>query len=56
MVRPKKSDADRKDEQIRIRMTAEEKALMVAAAERAGEDVSSWLRRLALEAARPTAD
>ncbi len=43
----------RKDDMIRIRVTAEQKRVMTEAAERTGLDVSAWLRVLGLrEAAR----
>lgn len=40
-----------KDEVIRMRIPAEQKAALVAAAERDGLDLSVWLRRVALRAA-----
>lgn len=50
--RPEKPDDERKDEVIRIRVTPEEKAELVAAAKRAGHEVSPWLRGLGLREAR----
>jgi uncharacterized protein (DUF1778 family) len=41
-----------KDEVVRMRISADDKRLLVAAAGRDGLDVSAWLRRLALQAAR----
>ena len=41
-----------KDEVIRVRVTAEQKTMLAAAAERAGYDVSTWLRGLGLREAR----
>ncbi len=38
----------RKDDQIRIRVTEEQKRAFTDAAERAGLDVSSWLRSLGM--------
>ena len=40
-----------KDEVIRMRISAEQKAALMAAAERDGLDLSVWLRRVALRAA-----
>jgi uncharacterized protein (DUF1778 family) len=40
-----------KDDVIRMRVTAEQKRVIVAAAEREGLEVSQWLRQLALRAA-----
>jgi len=40
-----------KDEVVRFRISAEQKAALDAAAAREGLDLSSWLRRLALQAA-----
>jgi len=40
-----------KDEVIRMRISAEQKAVLVAVAEREGLDLSVWLRRVALRAA-----
>jgi uncharacterized protein (DUF1778 family) len=40
-----------KDDVIRVRLTTEQKAAIVAAAERDGLELSAWLRQLALRAA-----
>jgi len=40
-----------KDDVIRLRVTSEQKAAIVAAAERDGLELSAWLRQLALRAA-----
>lgn len=40
-----------KDDVIRVRVTAEQKNAIVAAAERDGLEMSAWLRQLALRAA-----
>ena len=48
----RKSDADRRDEQLHIRVTAAQKALLTAAAQAEGHDVSTWLRGLGLREAR----
>lgn len=45
-VKRRKSEKARKDDQIRIRLTAEQKEAFTEVAERAGLDVSSWLRWL----------
>jgi len=40
-----------KDDVVRMRVSGEQKAAMVAAAERQGLELSQWLRQLALRAA-----
>lgn len=50
--RPKKTEKDRKDEVIRVRVTTDQKAMLTAAAERAGYDVSTWLRGLGVREAQ----
>jgi len=45
---PKRST---KDDVVRMRVTAEQKKVLLAAAERAGLELSQWLRQLALRAA-----
>jgi uncharacterized protein (DUF1778 family) len=40
-----------KDEMLRVRVSAEQKAALEAAAAREGLDLSNWLRQLALRAA-----
>jgi len=40
-----------KDDVVRMRVTVEQKASMMAAAEREGLELSAWLRQLALRAA-----
>lgn len=50
--RPEKTDEDRKDEVIRVRVTAEQKAALTAAATRAGSDVSTWLRMVGIREAQ----
>lgn len=49
--RPSKPESSRKEEFIRIRVTAAQKERLQAAAERAGLDVSGWLRSLGLREA-----
>jgi uncharacterized protein (DUF1778 family) len=51
VVRRKPDDA-RKGLMLRVRVTAEQKRLLTAAAEKSGLDVSSWLRTLGIERAR----
>lgn len=41
----------RKDEIVKVRVTAEQKRLFADAAERAGLDVSGWLRSLGIREA-----
>ncbi len=41
----------RKENQIRVRVTAQQKKTMAAAAERAGLELSTWLRTVGLRAA-----
>jgi uncharacterized protein (DUF1778 family) len=50
-MRPRKPNAERKQETLRIRVTADQKKALTNAARRAGLDLSSWLRVLALRAA-----
>jgi len=53
MARSKKTTTEKttKDDVIRMRVTAEQKAAIVEAAERDGLELSAWLRQLALRAA-----
>jgi antitoxin component of RelBE/YafQ-DinJ toxin-antitoxin module len=48
----RKPASGRKDEFIKIRVTTEQKERFTAAAERAGLDVSAWLRTVGLRAAQ----
>jgi uncharacterized protein (DUF1778 family) len=50
-VSRRKAKSQRKEESIRIRLTAGQKRLLIEAATRTGLDVSSWLRLLGLQAA-----
>jgi uncharacterized protein (DUF1778 family) len=50
-VKRRKPKTQRKEESIRIRVSAQQKRALIAAAERAGLDVSSWLRTLGLREA-----
>jgi uncharacterized protein (DUF1778 family) len=47
----KPSPPTTKDDVIRMRVTSEQKAAIIAAAEREGLELSQWLRQLALRAA-----
>jgi uncharacterized protein (DUF1778 family) len=51
-MRPKKGKADRKDKIVQIRLTDEQRKTLQAAADRAGADLSTWMRMVALEQAR----
>jgi uncharacterized protein (DUF1778 family) len=48
----RKPEDDRKDLLLRVRVTAAQKQILTKAAERAGLDVSSWLRAVGIERAR----
>jgi uncharacterized protein (DUF1778 family) len=50
-MKRRKPRALRKEESIRVRVTEEQKRLLVARAERAGLDVSAWLRTVGLREA-----
>jgi uncharacterized protein (DUF1778 family) len=50
--RPKRRKALRKEENVNIRLTAEQKAELTAAATHAGLGVSSWMLSVALREAR----
>ncbi len=47
-----RQDTLRKDDLIRVRVSAEQKRVLTNAAGKAGLDVSSWLRALGIEKAR----
>jgi uncharacterized protein (DUF1778 family) len=47
----RKPKGQRKEDSIRIRVSAQQKQTLVEAADRAGLDVSSWLRALGLREA-----
>jgi len=49
--RPAASLKPLKDDVVRMRVSGDQKAAMVAAAEREGLELSQWLRQLALRAA-----
>jgi uncharacterized protein (DUF1778 family) len=48
----RKAKVSRKDRQIRIRLTRQQKEIFVRTAERSGLDVSSWLRAVGIRAAQ----
>lgn len=50
--RPEKSEKEKKDLILHIRVTAEQKLLLEQAATRAGADLSTYVRMTALERAR----
>lgn len=50
--RPRKSKRERKDSDLRIPMTQDQKAMVVEAARLAGEDMASWARPILLQAAQ----
>jgi len=50
-MKRRKPKALRKDDMIRIRVTADQKRVLTEAAERTGLDVSAWLRVLGLREA-----
>lgn len=50
-MKKRKLPSVRKDSQIRIRLTRDQKKRIILAAESAGLDVSSWLRTVGLQAA-----
>jgi uncharacterized protein (DUF1778 family) len=48
----RKPDNERKELIVRIRLTAEQKALLAEAAAKVGLDLSGWLRYIALKSAK----
>jgi uncharacterized protein (DUF1778 family) len=50
-VAQRKPRAARKDSEVRIRVTAAQKKILVAAAQQTGLDVSAWLRSVGLREA-----
>lgn len=53
-MKRRKPKIARKEDQIRVRLTREQKMAFTSAAARAGLDVSSWLRSLGVQAASQT--
>lgn len=52
MPRPPKAESDRKNLDLRIPVTADQKELIAKAARLQGEDMAAWARPILLEAAR----
>jgi len=50
-VKRRKPKAQRKEATLQVRLTVDQKRVLTEAAERAGLDVSSWLRALGLKEA-----
>lgn len=50
--RPPKSEDDRKDVDLRIPVTTEQKDTIVKAATAAGEDMAAWARPILMQAAK----
>lgn len=50
--RPPKADKDRRDTDLRVRLTAQEHATIKAAADSAGFEASTWARAVLLKAAK----
>ena len=50
-MKRRKSRADRKEEQIRVRVTAEQKAAIEGAARSIGLEPAAWVRTVAVQAA-----
>ena len=48
----RKTKAERKEDMIKVMVTSEQKRSFMDAAERAGLDLSNWLRSLAIREAR----
>lgn len=55
-VKRRKPKALRKEDMVRVRVTTEQKKALAAAADRAGLDVSSWLRAVGLAEAQKGAE
>jgi uncharacterized protein (DUF1778 family) len=48
----KKTADQKKGQMLRVRVTADQRRILITAAQKAGLDVSSWLRAVAIERAR----
>ncbi len=48
----RKPDAERRDDRIPVRVTAQQKAMLVEGARRSSVEVSTWLRSLAIRECR----
>jgi uncharacterized protein (DUF1778 family) len=53
-MRRRKPKSERKDEEIRLRLTAAQKEAFTEAAKRKGLDLSNWLRSIAVREAGST--
>jgi hypothetical protein len=51
MARPRKNKSDRKDFDLRVPLTASQKALVAKAARLEGQDMAAWARPILIEAA-----
>ena len=51
MGRPKKADSERKADELRIRMTEEDRIALDEAAKKAGQETSTWAREHLLKIA-----
>jgi uncharacterized protein (DUF1778 family) len=51
-MKRRKPKAERKDTEVRIRVTVAQKRLLAAAADRESLAVSSWVRKVALQTAK----
>jgi hypothetical protein len=49
MGRPKKPDSERKDSELRIRLTAQDRLALDKAAQSAGKETSTWARHILLK-------
>ena len=54
MGRPKKPDSERREKPLRIRVTKDERRILDEAAQRSGQDTSTWARDLLLKNAGKT--
>jgi uncharacterized protein (DUF1778 family) len=54
-MKHRKPEAQRKADTVRMRVTAEQRKILAAAAERDGLELSSWIRAIALRTATATA-
>jgi len=51
-MKRRKPKADRKDTEVRVRLTIAQKCVLAAAADRESLAVSSWVRKVALQTAK----
>jgi uncharacterized protein (DUF1778 family) len=50
----RKSDEERREDLIKVRVTSNERATLQGAADESGMSLSTWLRHVGLRAARPS--